>query len=449
MRMSDNFLTSGHEFSKNDGLQKFRFAFLNILLLVPTLVTVINLIVLFAAANDSDDGFEKAVLFYFSGLIALIILLRKDRKYYLAVVSLFTLSTLTLFYFVTLTRPEDEFRMIGFFIGVFNTYVLLGKKAGALLGVIIVISVVLISSFHDMELSSQAFTTFYSFFIPFTVFLYFFLDKVEKDSLEFEVLHNRLREKVKLETNHRMEQEQMLLRRSRMANMGEMLDSIAHQWRQPLMHINSILLNIESALDRKSENDNDKDYLNGKLDEIAVLTTHMSQTIEDFRGLFKVEKEYTNFNLQEVTNDVLALLKNNLNDIELERRNLNDVEVLGHRSELMQVIIIVLSNSIDVLNTRKIDSKKIILDIKLQADSVCITIEDNAGGISVDNAERIFDPYFTTKEQSGGTGLGLYIAKIIVEHNMGGAITVSNTANGAKFSICLLTNPTAKILNST
>jgi signal transduction histidine kinase len=134
-------------------------------------------------------------------------------------------------------------------------------------------------------------------------------------------------------------------------------------------------------------------------------------------------------------------MKNSLNDIELKYSSEGSIQVPGYRSELMQVIIILLGNAIEALEMRKIKEKKLTIEIHVSNNSAIISIKDNAGGVRSKNINTIFDPYFTTKEQSGGTGLGLYIAKIIVEKKMGGEINVSNTSEGAKFTVSLAKNP--------
>lgn len=193
-------------------------------------------------------------------------------------------------------------------------------------------------------------------------------------------------------------------------------------------------MNMDHALENQNT---DKKYLTNKIDELANLTTHMSQTIEDFRGLFKLENEQVHFSIKTVIEDVLALMKNRFTNIAVKYEAEQDTQIIGHKSEMIQVIIILLSNAVDALDKQSTPKKHIIINTNVTQDSRVITIEDNAGGIISENLTNIFDPYFTTKEQTGGTGLGLYIAKIIVEHKMNGEITVSNTHHGAKFSISL------------
>ena len=252
--------------------------------------------------------------------------------------------------------------------------------------------------------------------------------EVDRQTEELNRLNHLLASRLDEELDKRLVQEQMLLRQCRMASMGEMLDSIAHQWRQPLMHINAILMNI----DRVSEGEH-REYLDHKIEELSDLTTHMSQTIEDFRGLFKQNKKRQKFNLYSITSEVLKLMENTLKNIELTLRIPRESTIYNYKNEFIQVLIILITNAKEILDQRRIPHPKILLRVSRHTHYTLITVEDNAGGIADTHIERIFDPYYTTKEQSGGTGLGLYISKIIIEHNMGGEITAVNTEQGARF----------------
>ncbi len=436
----NNFLTSGHLFVESDNLQRFRFSLLNSLLLIAAFFTLVNFFASIFDLVPFAPLYEKTLLFYTFSCLLSLYLLRKKKSYYLFTVNNIVISSLILFYTALFTILHDEFRLIWFFLVVFASFVLMGKRYGIILTLLLLISIILINQYVDLGFSELAQFTFINSFLIFSAFSYFFLEKIEKDALEFKLVSNKLEAKINDEINQRKEQEQMLLRQSRKANMGDMLDSIAHQWRQPLMHINSILMNMDNALHTSNTDKSKKqnnDYMDTKIDEVAMLTAHMSQTIEDFRGLFKVEKQQTHLTLESAINDVLTLMKNSFNNIEIYYKVHDETLISAYRSELIQVIIILLSNAVEVLNKRDTANKLIIIESMTQKDLVYFSVEDNAGGIIPENLETIFTPYFTTKEQSGGTGLGLYLAKIIVEQKMLGEIVATNTAGGAKFTIAL------------
>jgi len=410
----DNVLSSGHIFSEDENLEKFRFALLNANLLVTAFFTGLSYIFSVTHFTEFDPIYEKMLLFATVVHVICVFPLRASKLVYLRIANITLINSLILFYGALVTTfVEDELRLIWFFLVVFASYILLGKRYGTTLTLFVQV-------------------TFVISFTIFAAFSYNFLNKIENDALEFRKLNSKLASKVNMEISRREQQEQMLLQQYRMANMGGMLDAIAHQWRQPLMNINAILMNMDHTLNSKNVNGH---YLIEKVDEIALLTEHMSQTVEDFRNLLKVEKSQSHFRLERAVDEVLLLMRNSLSDVEVERNIEAGPDAVGHKSEVMQVIIILLSNAIEVFDKRYIENKKIRISLITTAEKSIIEIADNAGGIRDSNLTVVFDPYFTTKEQSGGTGLGLYIAKIIMEQRMGGQIDASNKGDGAKFTL--------------
>ncbi len=219
--------------------------------------------------------------------------------------------------------------------------------------------------------------------------------------------------------NEKEEQRELLVHQSRLASMGDMLGNIAHQWRQPLTRLGFILMNIEEK---------DKEKLHEKkLEEAENQLEFMSQTIDDFRNFYASNKEKELFSLAEESQKIVDLLA--FKEIELKVDIVKDVEILNYKNEYKQVLLNLLTNAKDVLLERKISSPKISIEI----DGALVKVRDNAGGIKGENIQKIFEPYFSTKEQ--GLGIGLYMSKMIVEKNMGARIKVFNGDEGAIFSL--------------
>ncbi|MEA2072009.1 MAG: sensor histidine kinase [Campylobacterota bacterium] len=238
-----------------------------------------------------------------------------------------------------------------------------------------------------------------------------------------------------VEVEKSREKDKIMFQQQKLVSMGEMIENIAHQWRQPLSQINSSVLVIDNLLDIESKN-----YLaiDKKLIEIENLTLYMSKTIDNFKNFLDPNKQETNFSIQEVIGSSLLISKNSITDkkivIEFDT-NRND-NYYGLEDELQQVLIILLNNAREVLIDKNIKNPVITIRTSTsQNDNYSIMICDNGGGISEDIIDKIFEPYFTTKHKSQGTGLGLYISKLIIEENMMGSITVSNMNEGACFKI--------------
>jgi len=432
----NNFRTSGHTFSADENLERFRFSLLNINLAVAIFFSGLSYFLSTSGFAPFHPIYEKILLGCTAVFALCIYPLRANKYFYIGIARLTILNSLVFFYsalLVSSSKSEDEFRLIWFFLLVFACFMYFGKKHGIILAVWVIVSIGVINQFHDLGFSRLSEITFTTSFIIFTLFVYNFFNKVEQDEQEFKKLNLILKKTADKEIHQREQQEKMLLQQYRMANMGGMLDAIAHQWRQPLMNVNAILMNMGNALE-DTEHKN-KAYLEDKIDNLASLTQHMSHTIEDFRSLLKVGEKPTQFSLQTAVSEALLLMKNSLNKVIVDFDAEGNCDVLGHKSELMQIIIIILSNAVEVLDGRGVEVQRITIKTSIEEHKAVISIQDNAGGITFDSIDDIFDPYFTTKQQSGGTGLGLYIAKIITEQRMHGCIQACNVADGAKFTL--------------
>lgn len=270
---------------------------------------------------------------------------------------------------------------------------------------------------------------------------YSFNDKVIFEEIagknEIAIINNSAKqmiERVEKELETRILYEKEIMNKNRLASQGEMLDNIAHQWRQPLMKINAILLNI----DRMSElNKLEKKYLAQKIMEASDTVFYMSETIEVFREFVNPNKSKEKFELTHAVHQAIKFLNTSVDDIKISFKYEKEYEIKGMKNELIQVLISLLTNTLEVFESRAIEKKEIKINIFKEEYSFVITIEDTAGGIKEDLIEKIFDPYVTTKYKSGGTGMGLYIAKIIMISSFKGDISVVNTNLGAKFIIVI------------
>ncbi|MFX4232778.1 PAS domain-containing sensor histidine kinase [Aliarcobacter butzleri] len=232
------------------------------------------------------------------------------------------------------------------------------------------------------------------------------------------------------------EKQKIIFLQSRMASLGQMLANIAHQWRQPLTELNLCLFNLKKAFEKQNKKEFEKLYNDNK-NTIFL----MSQTIEDFTNFFNPQKEKKSFEIKDVINEVLTILKKTIEQEEIKIKV--DVpinyKVLGVPNELAQVLINLIQNSKDAFRQNEIKDKNIFISLKekvnLDKKSVILEIKDNAGGIKEEDLDYIFEPYFTTKHKSQGTGLGLFMSKMIIEKSLDGTLSHKNINGGSIFEI--------------
>jgi C4-dicarboxylate-specific signal transduction histidine kinase len=252
--------------------------------------------------------------------------------------------------------------------------------------------------------------------------------------LQLEELNRSLEQRVKQAVDELRQKDRLLIQQSRQAAMGEMINNIAHQWRQPLNNIGLIIQNLQLQYEA---GEMDSEQMATEVGAAMDVIAHMSRTIDDFRNFFHQDKERQPFIVNQMVVRSLDFLLPGLKNsgIDVECREEPNVMANGYPREYMQALINILNNARDALLERKTPLPLIRISIFRENMRSVVTIHDNAGGIGDDVLPKIFDPYFTTKGQGKGTGIGLYMSKTIIEKNIEGSLTVRNVDGGAEFRI--------------
>ncbi len=258
--------------------------------------------------------------------------------------------------------------------------------------------------------------------------------ELERSKKELKHLNNTLETKVQEQVEKLDRQHMLIAQKSRLESMGEMINIIVHQWRQPLNRINSNLAVMDSMIRRGMT---DSSMMEAQSTKIKQNTKYMSETIADFANFFHPDKKVTYFLIQDVIDKALELLEFCTNNIEINIICTDTIEVSSFEKEYLQVMLIILNNAIDNFESKAIEEPKIDIVMKVYDGIAMLSICDNGGGIDKGDIDRIFDPYYTTKFAREGTGLGLYMAKMIIENSMHGQLQVKNQNGGACFEITI------------
>ncbi|NPA73321.1 MAG: HAMP domain-containing histidine kinase [Epsilonproteobacteria bacterium] len=281
------------------------------------------------------------------------------------------------------------------------------------------------------------------FFMVIFVFiiLFSYIDfKREKEKHEalkhVEEINKTLKEQIRKAVEENRQKDQAMFQQNRLAQMGEMISMIAHQWRQPLAAIGSAsaTINLKARLNKL-----DRENAIELSTKISNYSLHLSSTIDDFRDFFKAKKEKSSVNFTSLVDSVLSIVETSIanKNIKIIKELNNNEEFEGYPNELKQVLLNLIKNSEDILLDKEVKDPYIkIKTYKKDADMI-LEISDNGGGIKEDIIDKVFDPYFSTKKKKDGTGLGLYMSKIIIEEHCNGKIYAFNEKDGAVFRVVL------------
>ena len=249
-------------------------------------------------------------------------------------------------------------------------------------------------------------------------------------------LNENLEQRVHSALIEHRKKDKMLIQQSKMAAMGDMISMIAHQWRQPLNQLSYVFMNIDGAYEYKELT---PEYMEEKVKEGNDLLEFMSHTIDDFRNFFQPDKEREEVSISEVCQKSINLVQKTLESHNIKistELNTKTTQSL-YRNELMQVLLNIINNAKDVINSNDIKEGEIRIKTYEEHLHLYIEVCDNAGGVKNEIQEKIFEPYFTTKDTSSGTGLGLYMSQTIIQTHFKGNLSISNKNEGACFLIKL------------
>ncbi|MCD8213805.1 MAG: PAS domain S-box protein [Campylobacter sp.] len=260
--------------------------------------------------------------------------------------------------------------------------------------------------------------------------------KLKESKLKINRLNKTLNQEVKNQLALIREKDEQLQYQSRLVQMGEMLNMIAHQWRQPLGAISATTSFLSTSL---MLNDFDKSSFLNEIDKIEKYAKHLSDTIDDFRNFFKLTKNKETTSLEELANMAINIVKPILQTKKIKiytKYNCN-TSFLTYKNEVSQVVLNLIKNSQDAFLENQITDCIIEISTYIQKSYFCLSIKDNAGGIKEEIMDKIFDLYFSTKHGKNGTGIGLYMSKIIIQDHCQGKLEARRIKNGSLFTIKL------------
>jgi signal transduction histidine kinase len=259
-----------------------------------------------------------------------------------------------------------------------------------------------------------------------------YLQQLQNDIKEITYLENKNRElihtlenQVQSQVDELRKKDNILIQQSKMAAMGEMISNIAHQWRQPLNVLSTSIINISLKNELNTLNSADLEHC---VNQSQKVIQDMSKTIDDFRDFFVPRKEKIEFNVMDIINDSIELISPSL-DVNAIKLDINCEEhcyIAGYKNDLKQVILVILNNAKDAIKSKELKDGLMFISSICNKNSLILKFRDNGGGVPDDIKDKIFEPYFTTKHKSQGTGIGLYMVMEIITKHFSGNIEVKN-----------------------
>ena len=436
MTFFNNFLNSGHTFNDHELPLKFKFRLINTVMII-IVITAAAFGIMYHLGLSPIGLFHANANFLFAIVnLSLIFVLRYNKHLYDLVTSMMLFSGLATFTSALITIPNDEFRIMWFYITVLIAFFTGGLRLGYLVAAASIVIIIIANIRVDLHLSELAITTAVTGLIILTITVNAYTRKMLDLEESLISLNDSLHIKVQQAVEEIRRKDEAMLQQSRLAKMGEMIAMIAHQWRQPLSSISAISAKLQLSV--ALEEELPKETLVHELKTIDKRTTLLSNTIDDFRNFYNTNNDTNGFNLDKTISQVIEILSPAIKnaDVSVHFNSSISQSIVSLESELIQVFMNIIKNAVDILKGRP-ESREIWIKAYQDNTRYIIVIEDNAGGIKDDILEQIFDPYFSTKKEKHGMGLGLYMSKLIIQEHCKGTLSVKNGKAGAIFTIDL------------
>ena len=265
------------------------------------------------------------------------------------------------------------------------------------------------------------------------ILLELFLDRYNARQVELDDLNQDLADRIDIEVKLSKANQKKYEQQAKMAAMGEMMDAVAHQWKQPL---NALTMMGDLLLDDFEDGLVDKEYIDDLLSTTNVQIEHMVNTLSEFRNFFRPKQEKVNFGIKRCLQSVMLLIKDEFikNDITIHVETEQEVLIFGNENEFKHLVLNIINNAKDAFNERDIKQRDIFIDFYKKENFIHVDMRDTAGGIPLHVINDIFKPEVTTKEEGKGTGIGLYMSMQIAQ-KLGGSLSVKNIDDGACFCL--------------
>jgi signal transduction histidine kinase len=421
-----NIFTSGHLFQKDEIEQRSRFQMINIALVTSSIAYFYGFII----NNFNTLSWFEFGLFCFN--IILFLLLRYSKKYYgFAAMSVTTIGTVLLVLLIYVTDPS-EMKFVWIYTYPIVMLYLIDDKV-TLAWFIFLIGMILVAPLQPyIPVKYSFFQVFYIVFALLIVSLIVYFYKYKMIEAKELILKQQVQ--LQRQLQEMSKKDKMLTLQSKQAVMGEMISMIAHQWRQPL---STVTLNISNLQVKKLLGEKiSEEELDSAFENISDTIVYLSETIDDFQTYFRPDKELHSVDINELVQKAIGFVEPRLKKTTIEIRFFSQQRIVvnTYQNELIQVFLNIINNAVDELIERNIKHPQVTINVFNREKEIAINIADNAGGISQENIDSIFEPYFSTKGKNG-TGLGLYMSQMIMQKQFHTEIDVKSTSYGSIFTV--------------